>query len=333
MPATLKNLWLSAFLLLGLVVVGAIGLMVLGDRTAFEATYLTVVILTTVGMEGPSNNAERAWGLFLMIAGVGTVIYATGQVVSFVIEGQLRQMIGRHKVNEQIRKLEGHDIIVGFGRMGQALCSMLSYHDRPFVLIESNPERLAMAEELGYLAVPGNAMDDQTLIHAGIDHASGLAACLPDDADNVFVALSARGLMPTLHITARCEDVSTEAKLRRAGADRVICPAVIGAHRASDHLLNPDIEEKIDLDGAWPDLEIAMVRLNQFAHPGCRELGELYPLLGASTTVVALVAADGSRKLRPGPKTPVSLEDQVVIAGQAGLAERLVAAFAKPRAA
>ncbi len=333
MPATMKNLWLSAALLLGLVVVGAIGLMILGDRSAFDAFYLTVVILTTVGMEGPANDAERAWGLFLMIAGVGTVIYATGQVVSFVIEGQLRQMIGRHKVNEQIRKLEGHDIIVGFGRMGQALCSMLAYHDRPFVLIENSPERVAMAEELGYLAVPGNATDDQTLTHAGIHHASGLACCLPDDADNVFVVLSARGLMPSLHITARCEDVATEAKLRRAGADRVICPAVIGAHRASDHLLNPDIEEKIDLDGAWPDLEVAMVRVGQFAPADCRELGALYDLLGASTTVIALVASDGSRKLRPCPKTPVTPEDQLVIAGHSGLAERLVAALAKPRAA
>jgi voltage-gated potassium channel len=329
----MKNLWLSAALLLGLVVVGAIGLMILGDRSAFDAFYLTVVILTTVGMEGPSNNAERAWGLFLMIAGVGTVIYATGQVVSFVIEGQLRQMIGRHKVNEQIRKLEGHDIIVGFGRMGQSLCSMLAYHDRPFVLIENNPERVAMAEELGYLAVPGNATDDQTLTHAGVHHASGLACCLPDDADNVFVVLSARGLMPSLHITARCEDVATEAKLRRAGADRVICPAVIGAHRASDHLLNPQIEEKVDLDGAWPDLEVAMVRVGQIAPEDCRELGALYPLLGPSTTVVARVASDGSRKLRPGPKTPVTPDDQLVIAGQAGLAERLVTSRTKPKAA
>ena len=333
MPASLKNLWLSAALLLGLVIVGAAGLVVLGGRSVFEAFYLTVVILTTVGMEGPNNDAERAWGLFLMIAGVGTVIYATGQVVSFVIEGQLTQMIGRHKLNEQIRKLDGHQIVVGFGRMGMALCSTLAYHQRPFVLIENDPDRLATAEELGYLTVPGNATDDQTLTHAGIDRAKGLAACLPRDADNVFVVLSARGLKPTLHVTARCEDIATDAKLRRAGADRVICPAVIGAQRASDHLLNPEIEEKIDLDGAWPDLEIAMVRLNQFPAGMCHDVAGLHTALGENTSVIALISADGSRTLRPEGTLPVGPNDQVVLAGHTGLSDRLMASFTPSQAA
>ncbi|MEM9414134.1 MAG: NAD-binding protein [Planctomycetota bacterium] len=329
----MRNLWISALLLVGLTVVGALGLMVLGGRSVFEAFYLTVVILTTVGMEGPNSDAERAWGLFLMIAGVGTVIYATGQVVSFLIEGQLRDMIGRRKVNEHIRKLESHYIVVGFGRMGQALCATLSYHDRSFVLIENCPERLAIAEERGYLVVSGDATEDMTLLHAGIDRASGLAACLPRDADNVFVALSARGLGPNLHISARCEDAATDPKLRRAGADRVICPAVIGAQRASDHLLNPQVEEMVELDGAWPDLEIAMVRLSQFPEAKCRVIGDLHTLLGERTSVIALIRADGSRILRPSETTPVHRDDQVVICGNSGSTSQVVDQLTHPKAA
>jgi len=333
MNGSLKNLWLSAFLLIGLVIVGALGLMLLGGRSAFEAFYLTVVILTTVGMEGPNSDAERAWGLFLMIAGVGTVIYATGQVVSFVVEGQLREMIGRRKVNEQIRKLSDHDIIVGFGRMGRALCTTMRYHERPFVLIENDPQRLALAEELGYLVVSGDATDDQTLMSAGIDRAAGLAACLPRDADNVFVVLTARGLGPLLQITARCEDHTTNPKLRRAGADRVICPAVIGAQRASDHLLHPLVDEMVELDGAWPDLEVALVKLGRFPHARCQKVGDLHSLLGERTSVIALIRADGTRTLRPTGNMPVSPEDQVVIVGDTGSTSKTVEALAEAKAA
>lgn len=333
MSASLKNLWLSALLLVGLIVVGAAGLIVLGDRGVFEAFYLTVVILTTVGMEGPDSDIERAWGLFLMIAGVGTVIYATGQVVSFLIEGQLREMIGRHKVNEQIRKLDGHQIVVGFGRMGQALCATLAYHDRAFVLIENCKERLAVAEELGYLTVSGDATEDLTLVHAGIDHASGLASCLPRDADNVFVALTARGLGPELHITARCEDAATDPKLRRAGADRVICPAVIGAQRASDHLLNPQVDEMIELDGEWPDLEVAMIKLDRFPDTALTTVSDLHEALGERTSIVALIRADGSRTLRPSEGMPVNATDQLIIVGNSGSTGRVVRKLEANRAA
>jgi len=306
---------------------------VLGGRSAFEAVYLTVVILTTVGMEGPNSDAERAWGLFLMIAGVGTVIYATGQVVSFVVEGQLREMIGRRKVNENIRKLNAHDIIVGFGRMGQALCTTLTYHNRPFVLIENDPARLALAEELGYLAVAGDATDDNTLLHAGIERASGLAACLPRDADNVFVVLTAHGLGPDLHITARCEDQATNPKLRRAGADRVICPAVIGAQRASDHLLHPLVDEMVELDGAWPDLEVALVKLSRFPQAQCQQVADLHTLLGERVSVIALIRSDGTRTLRPTGTMPVGREDQVVIVGDTGSTTQVVETLTETKAA
>ena len=268
-----------------------------------------------------------------MIAGVGTVIYATGQVVSFVVEGQLREMIGRRKVNEQIRKLTGHDIIVGFGRMGQALCTTMTYHNRPFVLIENNPERLALAEDLGYLVVAGDATDDNTLQHAGIDRAAGLAACLPRDADNVFVVLTARGLGPALQITARCEDHTTNPKLRRAGADRVICPAVIGAQRASDHLLHPLVDEMVELDGAWPDLEVALVKLSRFPKTRCQKIGDLHVLLGERTSVIALIRADGTRTLRPTGNMPVAAEDQVVIVGDTGSTSQIVEAMSDAKAA
>jgi len=314
----IQRIWLSVFLLTVLIVVGAAGLMVLGGRSAFEAIYLTVVILTTVGMEGPNSDAERAWGLFLMIAGVGTVIYATGQLVSFFVEGQIRNILGRRKVQTKINKTTDHFIVIGFGRMGQALCATLQCSGKPFVLIESDEQRIAQAEQLGYLIVQGDAMLEHTLMTAGIERATGMATCLPKDANNVFVTLSASGLNPELHIVSRAEDSSAEAKLHRAGAQKVICPPLIGAARVGDLLMNPSVDDMVELDGRWPDLELSQISAARFPALIGKTIGDLCETVGKNTSVVALTTAQGDRKLRPDSETVITKGDQLVLIGPRG---------------
>jgi len=324
---------ISLLILVGLTALGTLGLMVTGERGLFDALYLTVVILTTVGMDRPVTQADHVWALLLMIGGIGTVLYVTGQMVSFVVEGHLKQLIGRRKVTERIRKLDGHFIVVGFGRMGQALGATLAYRSKPFVLIESDPRKVRDAEELGYLCIEGDAMHDATLEDAGIARASGLVTCLSHDADNVLITLTARGQRPDLTITSRCDEAETEPKLRRAGADRVICPAVIGAARATDQLLNPLADDVLELDGHWPDLELSRISLSRFRAFSARSLADIQKLIGESTTVVALIQADGTRLLRPTPDTPVQSKDQLVIIGGTGCVNVLVSALNDARAA
>jgi len=324
---------MSLAILVVLTAVGTLGLMVTGDRGVFDALYLTVVILTTVGMDAPVTGAERAWALLLMIGGIGTVLYATGQMVSFVVEGHLKQLIGRRKVTERIGKLDGHFIIIGFGRMGQALCGTLTYRGRAFVLIESDPRRRREAEELGYLCVEGDAMHDTTLEEAGIARARGLVTCLSRDADNVLISLTARGLKHDLVITARCDEAGTEPKLHRAGADRVICPAVIGAARASDHLLNPQVDDMLELDGHWPDLELSRLSLSRFPGFTERTLEEACRVVGGKIVVVALIRRDGTRLIHPGSQTVVQPGDQIVVIGDTGCVNKLVTSLGVTRAA
>lgn len=318
---------------MGLTFAGTLGLMVTGDRGLFDALYLTVVILTTVGMEAPTTGADRAWALLLMVGGIGTVLYATGQMVSFVVEGHLKQLIGRRKVTERIRKLQGHFIVVGFGRMGQTLCATFAYRDQPFVLIETSPRRLRDAEELEYLCIEGDAMRDATLEEAGIARAQGLVTCLPHDADNVLITLTAHGLKPELTITARCDEAETEPKLRRAGADHVVCPAVIGAARASNQLLNPQVDDMLELDGHWPDLELSRVSLSRFPGFTDRSLAEVYRMVGQRTIVVALIQGDGTRLLHPCPDTIVGRDDQLVVIGDTGCVHKMVEALTNAKAA
>jgi voltage-gated potassium channel len=316
-----------------IIVAGTLGLMVTGDRDVFHALYMTMVILTTVGMEGPTNEADRVWSLVLMICGIGAILYASGYMVSFVVEGQLKQLIGRHKVTEHIHKLNGHYIVVGYGRMGHALCATLAYRDLPLVLIENSPRSLRDAEENGILCIEGNAMHDAILEEAGISRARGLVTCLSDDADNVLVTLTARGMNPDLIITSRCDEIETEPKLHRAGANRVICPAVMGAARASHQMLNPRVDDMIELDGHWPDLELSRISLDHFPGFTQRTLSDVYHLIGEQTIVVALIQGDGTRILRPSADTAVNPRDQLVVIGGTGSVNYMVDALNHVKAA
>ena len=134
-------------------------------------------------------------------------------------------------MQKTIDAMSGHYIICGFGRIGRQVAADLQEAGRPFLIIESKPERCAMIQERGYRFVDGDATHDETLLDAGIERARGLVGALNDDASNVMVTVSARGLNPKLFIIARAALPESEKKLSRAGADEVISPYTVGARR------------------------------------------------------------------------------------------------------
>ncbi len=223
----------SIGILILIMVFGTMGFVILGqERTIFDALTLTMVIITTVGMKLHDitlTRAEEVWVVVLMVAGISTALYAAGNLVAFIIDGELRSLLGRRQLQNRISRLKDHYIVCGFGRMGRALCETLAEKKVPFVLIDHNADRTAEADQLGYLYVYGNAMDEHRLQDARIETARGLTSCLRSDSDNVFVTLTARGLNENLTIIARAENDNAHQKLLRAGANRVICPPVIGA--------------------------------------------------------------------------------------------------------
>ena len=336
MSEVAKKLRLSLLILAGLYVVGTGGFVLLSGRSAFESLYVTVVILTTVGMKEtglPLSTTEQAWAMVLMLAGVGTVIYAMGIVVACLVDGQLREMLGRRHLMHKIKDLQNHFIVVGFGRMGQALCLTLEYKGVPFVLIENNEERIRNADALGYLYIRGDAMQEETLLSTGIERARGLAACLPSDADNVFVTLTARSLKDDLHIIARAEQIRSEPKLARAGATRVICPHLISAVRVSDLLLNPLVDEMMELDGQWPDLELSKISVRRVPDAVGKTLDDLSLSGERGVIVVAVVTADGQRHFNPEPDMQLNRGDEVVIVGPTGCLQRTFPTLGRGEAA
>ena len=322
-----RKLKISLLILAGLFVFGALGFHLLGGRTLFESFYISVVILTTVGLkesEPALSMTEQAWSIVLMLAGIGTVLYTTGTVVAVLIDGRLHELFGRRKLMSTISHLQNHFVVVGFGRMGRSICMNLHYKDIPFVLIEQDEHAIQKADELGYLYLHGDAMHEEVLMAAGIDRARGLASCLPNDAANVFVTLTARGVGEQLTIIARAEEARTEEKLRRAGADRVICLPVIGASRVTDLLLNPTVDELLELDGNWPDLEVSKLSVHRHHQAAGKTIAELPQLVENGIVVVAVVEPDGRRHCNPPTDLRLGERDELVLVGPTGSSRRLV---------
>ena len=328
------RLLVSVSILVGLLVVGSLGFLIMGtEHTLFECMYLTTVILTTVGMKENSltlSTAEQVWAMMLMLAGVSAAVYATTNLMAFMVEGEIGRLFGRRQVENKISQLRNHFLVCGFGRMGQALCEALREKHKPFVLIEEDPRQVDDALAMGYLCIRGDAMADEVLSRARLEHAAGLATCLSSDADNVFVTLTARGMSPKLTIIARAESRTSEPKLKRAGASRVICPPVLGATKIAQMLLMPGVDELMELAVAGPDIEISKVLIDELPAAVGKTIRELDMRGKTQLSIVAVVHADGSRTFTPTAELLLRAGDQVLVAGPAGKVRQLSELFGKP---
>jgi voltage-gated potassium channel len=220
---------------------GAAGYMVIEHWSFIDALYMTILTVTTVGYGEvhPLSQGGRIFSIFLMIGGVGGVLYTLSLFIQYLFEGQLGITLRRRQMKTEIAKLKGHFILCGYGRMGQEIANTFNNEGIPFVVIENSQESAARAGENGYLYLQGDATNDEVLKEARIESARGLVAAVGSDVDNTYITLSARGLCPDLFITARSCSPGVEVKLKRAGANRIVSPHSIGAHRMAMLALHP----------------------------------------------------------------------------------------------
>lgn len=230
------------------VAIGVIGYKLIEGWTLLDSLYMTVITLATVGYREvhPLSTGGMVFTIVLIVIGVGTIFYALTTVVQYIIEGNLANILGRRRMKEKIAKLKGHIIVCGYGRVGREVARVFQEERIPFVVIDHNSEAIAKAAVDGYLHLVGNATNDDILKEAGILQARGLVAATGSDADNVFITLSARELRPDLFITARAGAPESEAKLKRAGADRTIYPHVLGGRRLAMLALRPLVVDFVD---------------------------------------------------------------------------------------
>ena len=207
------------------------GYVVIEGWSLLDAAYMTILTFTTVGYEEvcPLSPTGRIFTMFVMVAGVGVMLYILTSVVHMIVAQEvLKSLVRRHRMRTQMARLSDHFIVCGFGRVGRAVAFTLQEESAPLIVIDKDAEVLAEAEERGLLCMHGDPTRDDDLLAAHVREALGLVAATGNDSDNVYISLTARGLNPSLRIVARASRPDAEDKLLRAGADQVISPHAIG---------------------------------------------------------------------------------------------------------
>jgi len=248
----------QALLLISLVITfGTFGYMTIEGWNLLDSVYMTVTTLTTVGYREVHELSVpgKIFTIFLIVGGVGTMLYALSTGARMILEGEMRQIFGRKKLEKKIKELSDHYIICGFGRMGKIISKELKEERVKFLVIEKDSGCLG---EEDCLFLVGDATRDNTLKEAGIERAKGLITVLPGDAENLFVVLSARGLNPNLLIVARAVEEDAEQKLLRAGATKVVSPYHIGGLRMAHTILKPTVVDFIEFATKSGNIELQM---------------------------------------------------------------------------
>ena len=300
--APIRRLALAVGLVLSVVLVGTVGYMVLG-LGAFDALYQTVTTISTVGFKEvvPFGTAERTFTMVIVFLGFGSLVFAIGQVVEFVVEGHLQREVGRRRMDRQIGQMSGHVVLCGWGRVGRSFVEHLA-HGTPVVVIDSDADAL---EGCPHPSVAGDATDDEVLLAAGLDRAATLIAALATDADNLFVVVSARALSADLFVVARARAESSAEKLRRAGADRIVNPHELGGARMAALVSQPHVAEFVDVVMHEGELEfqLAEVPLPSRSALVGSTLGEAHLRARTGALVLAIRNPDGSFTTNPSSDT------------------------------
>jgi voltage-gated potassium channel len=314
------KLKLSLFLLIAIIVFGTGGYMVVEGMSAFDAFYMTIITISSVGfMEvQPLSALGRGITIVIIVMGISLMTFTLGQVARIFVEGELRRVLGRRKLEKQVAELQDHYIICGYGRIGQIIVKELTTTKIPLVVIEQDPAAIEMLEEEGILYLNMDATSDEALKTAGLDRARGLVTAVSSDADNVFIALSAKGMRPDIFILARASDVKNESKLLRAGASRVVCPYQMGGRRMAEILHKPTVVDFLDQTMMHTELGLQMEEAI---------IAQGSPIIGKTLVssnlrqdfgviIVAIKRITGEMVFNPGPGETFDAGDVIVAIGK-----------------
>jgi voltage-gated potassium channel len=313
----------AATAVLALVLVaGTAGYVILGFGVA-DAAYQAVTTVSTVGFREiqPLDRKGQVFTMVLILVGVGAAFYTFSVLVETVVEGRLNELLGRRRMEQSIANLQGHVVICGWGRVGQAIADELAGAGRDIVVVE-----LDSGLAPGGLTVIGDATDDEVLRRAGVERAGALVAAVDSDAADAFITLSARALNPGLFIVARARSERSIDKLLRSGADRVVNPQSLGGSRMAAFILRPHVSEFIDVVMHDRGLEFRLeeVSVTEGSPFAGRSLRDAQVRDRTGALVLALRREDGTFLTNPAPETTLEAGQVLIAIGTGDELEQLV---------
>jgi voltage-gated potassium channel len=238
---------------------GTLGFLLVEHLSPLDALDETLGIMSTAGgFDRPITVVGKLLAVIILIAGVAALFYTLGALAEYLIEGHFGRAIARHRMDRRIDRLRGHAIICGFGRVGRRIAQEFAIAGHAFVVVDMQEANALTLETAGYLYVRGDATEDATLVEAGIQRARSLLAATDADTENIAITLSARALAPRIWIVARANRDETEAKLRRAGADRVLSPYALGGHHMAGLARRPHLVDFLDTAMHRGDLDLTL---------------------------------------------------------------------------
>ncbi len=328
MKTTTRLLWsiVLSFLFVG---IGTAGYMFIEGWSAIDALFMTVTTLATVGYGEvhPLSNPGRIFSMVLIVLGVGYFFYVAAAVIQFVVEGRVRTLLGRRRLDRKIARLKNHYIVCGYGRIGKVVCDKLHRENFDLVVIDKNPVHIESFETRRIVYLCADAGDEAVLLKAGLQHAKALVAALATDIDNVFLVLTARQLAPHLKIIARAGNEAAKKKLTAAGADTVEAPYEIGAATMAQRIIRPTVTNFLDLAFTQHHKDIQMEEIpvaNSSVLNGLmlKDSGirQQYQLI-----IIAIKKADDQMLFNPSFEAELRAGDTVIAVGEPSNLKRLEA--------
>jgi voltage-gated potassium channel len=314
--------------IIGLTAFGTIGFkLILVKLSWFDSFYYTLITLTTVGFSEPpgTTRTSRYFTALLIVLGVGTLGYALSSAAQAVIEFELLSTFGKRRMYKDINKLYGHYIVCGAGRVGAGVIRDISRSGHDLVVIEGDEGIADRLLAQGQLVLMGDATSEDVLRAAGIERARGIVCAVSSDPDNLYITLTARDLNKDLRIVARANDEAAVNRLLKAGANKVVSPALTGSTRMAQMLLRPAVADFLDLATMTERLELEMEQV---------EIGQDSPFIGHplketgirsehGVIVIAIRRADGAMIFNPFADTIIEERDELVALGSHSSLETL----------
>jgi voltage-gated potassium channel len=316
------------------IAIGAVGFRITEGWDWLQCTYQAVIIMTTVGLSATSQTelqpATKVFIIAYLMVTIGLFSYTISVIGQRLINLELHGLLEKRRMERQLAVTRDHFIVCGYGRMGQTICQYLQSRGKPFVIIDNNDERLAeIRQQERWLYVRGDATDDAVLKQAGIERAKSLATVLPTDADNVYVTLTARLHNERLQIIARASDEKAVTKLQRAGASRVVSPFSSGAVKMARFMLNPSIEDFLEVtDAEGSQLELADVGIQPGSPFVGRKLLET-DLQARGVMIIGIRRANGDRLMPPRGSDLIEAGDSLFAFGSAAAVNWMITAAAE----